>query len=75
MSYRQIDYSPEARGAKMLSDFRRYALQCSGIASHVDEQVPDRYRRDLQTEIDHLMSALRPQKKRINKIGSVCRDA
>jgi butyrate kinase len=41
--YGKDDFTPEARGSKMLVDFKNSALRCGGIARQVDGDVPERY--------------------------------
>lgn len=66
--YGQNDFSPDARGHKIVRDFQRFALKCAGVSRHVDGDIPDRYLVDLQTQIRYLTAELRKHELSINSI-------
>jgi len=52
--YDKDDFCAEARGSKMLIDFKKFALRCGGIAQKVDGNIPERFLVDLCENAKHL---------------------
>lgn len=66
--YSQSDFSPDARGHKIVHDMKHFGIRCNGIARSVDSSVPDRYLIELRRQIAFLMVELEKHERRIDGI-------